>query len=157
MSPSIQSRNFGIAWVALCIALVLHVVDETLTNFLSVYNPTVIVLRERFSWFPLPVFRFEVWLTGLIMLIILLLSLSPFAFQGLRWMRPIAYLFAVIMIGNGLGHTAGTIFGQTVASVQFGRPMPGFYSSPPLLAASIYLLRQLKLTAAAVRESTSKG
>jgi hypothetical protein len=141
-SPA-QNSKLGIAWVALCVALVAHVADETLTNFLSVYNPTVTALRERFSWFPMPVFRFEVWLTGLIILNIVLLSLSPFVFRGARWMRPVAYLFALIMILNGLCHTAGTILGRTVQSVHFPRPIPGFYSSPVLLAASLYLLYQL--------------
>ncbi len=133
--------------MALCVALILHVTDEALTNFLSVYNPTVIALRQRLSWFPMPVFRFEDWLTGLIALNVVLLSLSPFAFRGARWLRPIAYFLAILMIGNGVGHTLGTIFGRTVASVQFPRPMPGFYSSPFLLAASIYLLWQLRASA----------
>ncbi len=141
------SSKFGMAWVALCAALILHVVDEALTNFLSVYNPTVIALRERFSWFPMPVFRFEDWLTGLILVNIVLLSLSPFAYRGSRWLRPLAYLFAVLMILNGLGHTLGTLFGRTVASVRFPRPMPGFYSSPLLLVAAIYLLFQLNASA----------
>ncbi len=143
-----QSTKFGIAWVALCLAFAAHVADETLTNFLSVYNPTAVALRERFPWFPLPVFRFEVWLTGLIALNIILLSLSPFAFRSARWMRPLAYLLAAVMLGNGLGHMAGTVFGRTVASVHFERPMPGFYSSPILLLASIYLLVQLRASGA---------
>jgi hypothetical protein len=148
-----QRANFGAGWLALCAALILHVADEALTNFLSVYNPTVIALRQTFSWFPMPVFRFEDWLTWLITVNVVLLSLSPFAFRGARWLRPIAYLFAILMIGNGLGHTLGTIFGRTVASVRFPRPMPGFYSSPALLAASIYLLWELRASA----ESQSEG
>lgn len=144
------------AWVAVCAALILHVVDEAATNFLSVYNPTVIALRERFSWFPMPVFQFEGWLTGLILANIALLSLSPFAFRGSGWMRPLAYLFAILMILNGLGHTLGTIFGRTVASVRFPRPMPGFYSSPPLLAASIYLLHRLRASAGSMGRQAGK-
>ncbi len=150
------SSKFGIAWVALCAALVLHVVDETVTNFLFIYNPTVIALRERFPWFPMPVFRFEDWLTGLILVNIVLLSLSPFAFRGSRWLRPLAYVFAVLMILNGLGHTLGTIIGRTVASVRFPRPMPGFYSSPTLLAASVYLLFQLRASAGSIGRPVSK-
>ena len=128
-------------------AFVLHVADEALTNFLAVYDPTVIALRAKYAWFPMPVFQFEVGFSGLILVSILLLCLSPFAFCGARWIRPFAYLFAIIMLVNGVGHTLGTIFGQTVASVRFTRPMPGFYSSPTLLAASIYLLFQLKASA----------
>jgi hypothetical protein len=130
--------------VTLCGAFVLHVVDEALTGFLSVYNPTVIALRDRVPWLPLPTFTFELWLTGLIIANAILLLLSPYASRGTRWMRPIAYGFAGIMLLNGIGHTIGTIAGQTVASVRFARPMPGFYSSPFLIAAAIYLLFRLR-------------
>jgi hypothetical protein len=61
--------------------------------------------------------------------------------------RPLGYVFAVIMLLNGIGHTAGTIAGRSVASVHFARPMPGFYSSPFLIAAAIYLLIQLRRSA----------
>ena len=140
------STSYGNGWIALCAALALHVADEALTNFLSVYNPTVAAMRERFSWFPMPVFRFQDWLIGLVFAVVLLFALSPFAFSGSRILRPLAYFFAVMMILNGLGHTLGTIFGRTVASVRFARPMPGFYSSPALLAAAIWLLLELRRT-----------
>ena len=134
------------AWIALCLALAVHVTDETATGFLSVYNPTVMAMRERVPWLPFPVFRFDVWLGGLIAAIVLLLSLSLFVARRAAWMRPIAYGFAIMMFANGMGHTLGTIFGRTVASVHFPRPMPGFYSSPLLLAGSLYLLLELKRT-----------
>lgn len=140
------TRKLGMGWVALCLALALHVTDEALTGFLSVYNPTVLAIRERVPWAPLPVFEFRVWLAGLIALVILLLSLSPFAFRGAPWIRPIAYALAVIMLANGVGYSMGTVFGRSVGSVRFPRPMPGFYSSPFLLAASLYLLFQLRHT-----------
>ena len=80
----------------------------------------------------MPTFEFGEWLTGLVIANLILLALCPFAFRGATWIRPIAYVFAVIMMLNGVGHTLGTIFGRTVASVPFARPMPGFYSSPAL-------------------------
>ncbi len=123
-----------------------HVTDEATTGFLAVYNPTAIALRQGMPWLPLPVFRFDVWLAGLIAANVILLCLSPFADRGVRWMRPIAYGFAFIMFANGMGHTLGTIFGGTVSSVRFPRPMPGFYSSPLLLMASGYLLFRLRRT-----------
>ena len=131
------------AWIALCLVLALHVIDEAATGFLSVYNPTVMVLRQRRPWFPMPVFTFGVWLAGLVAAVVLLLCLSVFVLRGDRWMRPIGYVFAVIMLGNGLAHIAGTILGRTVASVRFSRPMPGFYSSPLMILASLYLLCEL--------------
>jgi hypothetical protein len=142
---SVSSSRLGVAWIAHCLALALHVTDEALTGFLSVYNPTVLALRPS-GWRLPPTFAFSEWLTGLICLLGILLALSPFFFRGARWVRPIGYFFGVINILNALGHITGTIFGQTVASVHFPRPMPGFYSSPFLLAASIYLLMQLSAT-----------
>ncbi len=138
--------RLGIAWVLLCLALAMHVADEALTGFLAVYNPTVLALRSDLGYWPMPTFEFRGWLSGLITAVLVLLALSPFVFHGSRWIRPFFYFFAVMMIANGLGHTAGTIFGRTVNSVQFPRPMPGFYSSPLLLAASVYGLIQLRRT-----------
>jgi hypothetical protein len=45
-----------------------------------------------------------------------------------------------------MGHTFFTVLGRTVASVQFPRPAPGFYSSPFLLITSIYLFLRLRAT-----------
>ena len=75
----------GRPWVALTLALAVHVADEAATDFLSVYNPTVESIRRRFPFLPLPVFTFDVWLAGLIAAVILLLALSRFAFRGASW------------------------------------------------------------------------
>jgi Protein of unknown function with HXXEE motif len=122
----------GLAWVSLCLALAVHVFDEAMTDFLSVYNPIVQAIRQKFSFFPMPVFTFDVWLTGLIAAIIILLLLSPFAFRQKLWMKRVSYPFAVLMLLNGLGHVAGSFY--------LGRLAPGVYSAPLLLAGSIYLL-----------------
>lgn len=142
-----KARNFGMAWFLLCLAFCAHVADEALTGFLGVYNPTVLAVRARLSWFPMPTFEFREWLTGLIVANIVLLLLTPFAFRNARWLRPLAYFYAMVHLLNGTGHTLATIFGQTVSSVQFPRPAPGFYSSPLLFAGSIYLLIRLRSTA----------
>src|SRR5437899_2898538 len=97
--------RLGIAWVMLWVALALHVTDEALTGFLSVYNPTVLALRARLGFWPMPTFEFREWLTGLIVAVLVLLALSPLVFKRVRWMRPVFYVFAVIMLLNGLGHT----------------------------------------------------
>lgn len=88
-------------------------------------------------------FRFDIWLAGLMAAIAVLTAVSPFAFRGARRMRPVAWAFAILMLGNAAGHTLGTIAGRTVESVRFDRPMPGFYSSPLLFAAAIWLLLTL--------------
>ncbi len=135
-------RRVGIAWLALSLAIGIHVADEALNGFLSVYNPTVAALRARAGWVPLPQFGFTEWLAGLVAGVALLLALTPFAFRGARWIRPLAYLLAVMMAANALGHMIATASGRTVPTVRFTGAMPGFYSSPLLMAASIYLFIQ---------------
>jgi len=146
---SASPDNFGLAWVLLCLAFCAHVADEA-SGFLDVYNPTVIVMRARLSWFPMPTFEYREWLIGLIVVNLVLLALTPFAYRNANGLRPVAYFFAGVMLLNGLGHTLFTVLGRTVASVQFPRPAPGFYSSPFLLITSIYLFLRLRATRAPV-------
>jgi len=126
-----EARRFGFAWILLCIALALHVTDEALTDFLSVYNPSVQAMRKRFRFLPLPVFTFRVWLGGLCVAILLAFCVSPLAFEGSRWIVWAAYPLAVLMFGNALGHIGASLYRRCI--------MPGTYSSPFLLCASVYL------------------
>jgi hypothetical protein len=125
----------------------LHILDEAATGFLAVYNPTVTILRSRWNWFPMPTFEFREWLVVLILACGLLFCLTPVAARGMPGLRPVAWFFAVVMFLNGLGHTLFTILGHTVVSVTFPRPAPGFYSSPLLLATSLWLMFRLRRTA----------
>ena len=136
--------NFGTGWLLLCLAFCAHVADEALTGFLPVYNATVLAMRNQYNWFPMPAFKFREWLAGLIIANTFLLLLTPFAFRNAQWLRPLAYFFAFVHLLNGMGHTLATIFGQTVSTIHFARPAPGFYSSPLLFAGSIYLLIRLR-------------
>jgi hypothetical protein len=121
-----------------------HIADEAATGFLSVYNPTVVVLRRKTKLFPMPMFGFGEWLGGLAVINAALLCLSPLMFRNNRFVRPPAYVLAGIMLANGMAHIAGTIAGRTVESVRFQRPIPGFWSSPLVIAASLYLWKQLR-------------
>jgi hypothetical protein len=120
--------------------LAIHVVDEATTGFLSVYNPTVRVIRERVPWLPLPTFSFSEWLAGLAILVAVLFALVPVAYRGVRWITIIAIPFSVLMIGNGLLHIGSSIYTH--------RWMPGVFSSPILIVASVTslvcALRQLR-------------
>ncbi len=140
-------RSFGRPWLALAVALACHVTDEALTGFLPIYNMTVLEARRRVPWFPMPAFGFTEWLTGLIAGVALLLVLTPLAFRGSRRLRPLAWFLALVMLLNAAGHTVATILGHTFAAVHFPRPAPGFYSSPLLAVASIWLMLRLKKTA----------
>jgi hypothetical protein len=141
------NRPLARAWILLCLGLALHVLDEATTGFLRIYNPTVTALRERLGWWPMPTFEFGSWLTGLIIAVVVLLSLTWLVGRGAPGTRPLSYFFAVLMLFNAGGHTLATIFGQTVATVTFPRPAPGFWSSPFMAAAAVYLLVQLRRSA----------
>ena len=128
------------AWLGLVAALALHVVDEASTGFLGVYNPTVRALRLRMGWFPMPEFRFDVWIAGLAALVLALVLLTPLVDRGRHAMRIATTAFAGFMVLNGAAHILGTVAGRTVATVRFERPMPGFWSSPLLIAAAVLFL-----------------
>ena len=124
---------FGYAWIAFALAVAVHVTDEAAHDFLSVYNPAVRAIRARLPLLPLPTFSFPVWIGGLIAGIILLLLLSPLAFEGDRNLRLIAWPLAVIIgIGNALLHFAASAYRR--------RWMPGVYSAPILMIAAVCLL-----------------
>ena len=131
---AVRSTRLGPAWRALTLTLAAHVVDEATTDFLSVYNPLVSAARGRWGWFPMPTFTFGTWLTGLIVLVGVLLSLTPWAYRGVASIRVAAYLYAAIMLLNGVGHLAATIY--------FSQWMPGTTTAPLLIVASVWLLRR---------------
>ena len=129
-----RRRHHWLAWMALCVATAVHVADEALTGFLEWYNPTVRALHEQYPLLPilLPAFTFEFWMSLLIFANVMLLAASYFVWKG-RWaMRPISYVFAVFMLVNGLLHIAHSLYMREF--------MPGVYTSPLLLAASIALI-----------------
>lgn len=131
-----SNRKWGHGWVLLCLAFALHVLDEAVNDFLAFYNPTVEQINEAITILSLPTFSFEGWLTGLSVVLIVLLLLSPFAYRGKSWMKPLSYLFAIVMLLNGVLHI--------IASIGMGRVIPGTWSSPVLLLSAGYLVSVLR-------------
>ena len=135
---AVSSRSNGriaqwrAAWICLALALALHVTDEALTGFLPVYNGVVEGIRSERPWVPLPTFSFPVWLAGLVLGVLLLLTLTPVVSRGARWIRVVSLILSVVMILNALGHVG--------ASLYWGRLAPGVYSSPFLFIAALALL-----------------
>ncbi len=136
-AASARWNGFGTAWVALTLSLGAHVVDEAVTGFLDVYNPIVRSLRERLVWFPMPIFSFEVWITGLCALVVVLLALAPLAFRRSPVLRMVSYPYAAIMLLNGAGHLIGSLYLQRWA--------PGATTAPLLIVASLWLMRCIRL------------
>ncbi len=132
-----HTPRFGLAWLALSLTLAVHVYDEAMHDFLSVYNPNARAIRARFPFLPLPVFSFGEWLAMLAVGIVLLMALTPLAFRGARALRVVAVPIALLAgMANGALHL--------LASVYYGRWMPGVYTAPLLLAAGGWLLREAR-------------
>lgn len=129
--PVLQYRRMGNAWVALALAIALHVADEATFGFLSVYNPAVQNIKEVVPWLPLPTFSFGWWLAGLVAGVLLLLALSPLAYRGKGWIRVAGLVLSVLMMLNACVHASVSFYQNHV--------MPGTYSSPILLLAAIAL------------------
>ncbi len=128
---SLSNRDV-LAWVLFISALALHVFDEAMTDFLPFYNQTVLSLKERFGFFPVPTFTFQSWLTGLITLIVIGYLATIKVAQGGRVIRTVTVVLGFLMIANALGHLLGSLY--------FGRMLPGLLSSPILLAASVWVM-----------------
>jgi hypothetical protein len=122
----------GVAWVLMVSAISLHVFDEAVTHFLPFYNEMALNLKESLGLSLIPTFPFRAWLIGLIIAIIICFSLTPLVIRGGRFIRAFAILLAVLMVLNALGHMLGSAY--------TGRLLPGFWSSPLLLASAVYVL-----------------
>jgi hypothetical protein len=127
-----MGSTFGLAWLAATVALALHVADEASHDFLTGYNASALRIRRVLGGLPFPpTFTFWPWILGLCAGVVLLAALTPAAFAGRAWMRPLAYLLAAIHVGNGIGHLGGSLVA--------GRQLPGVQSAPLLLLAGAWL------------------
>lgn len=132
-SVGAAARRHVLAWLALVLALALHVADEALTGFLDLYNPLVLGLRDRLPWLPAPTFTFGAWLAGLILAILALGALAPLVRRSATGMLVASWLFSTLMFFNGIAHLAGSLY--------FREWLPGATTAPLLLLASLLLGR----------------
>ncbi|HLH39390.1 MAG TPA: HXXEE domain-containing protein [Bryobacteraceae bacterium] len=125
-----ERRRF-IAWLLLCAALAAHIGEEAATGFLELWNPEVASLG-----FPALRFHFPVWITLLALAVAGLLILSYWVRRGTWWTPAAAYIFILLMLSNGIAHLAFSFHRREM--------MPGAYTSPLLIAASIFLWTTLR-------------
>lgn len=130
-SSMFQNKNVT-AWVLMITAVLVHVLDETVSGFLPFYNNLVFDLKNDLGFFPMPTFSFGIWLGGLIIVIIVCFSLTPIVRRGGRLIRTLTTLLGILMVLNALGHIIGSIY--------LGRLLPGFWSSPFLLLTAVYVV-----------------
>lgn len=126
-----KNKN-AIAWLIMMFTIALHVFDEVKTDFLPFYNQLVLQLRQNTGFFPMPTFSFNVWLIGLIVMIVIGFAITPVFARGKKAMKIFTIVFGIIMIFNACGHLIGSIY--------LGRLLPGFWSSPLLLVSAGFVV-----------------
>ena len=129
----LKNKN-GLAWILMVSAGTLHVIDEAIHGFLSVYNPLVESVRESLGFFPMPTFSTGPWLAGLIGAIIISFAVTPVVNRGRRVVRIVFTALGILMAFNALGHMLGSVY--------FGYLLPGFWSSPLLLVTAVYVVKR---------------
>jgi hypothetical protein len=142
---TLSAKNLGPAWFLFSIAFALHIWEEAVYDFIGYYNAAVLTLYGHFSWFPRIDVGFRPWLTTLVLINVLLFTLTPLAFRGVPWLRPVGYALTVLGLATGVGHLLLTIRGRVVPSVIFEGVSPGFYSALLILLSSIYLFWSLRI------------
>jgi hypothetical protein len=124
--------HHSVAWILLCLTLAIYIIDEAAGKLLPIYNRPPQSLSEHIPFLHLPDLTFEIWLTTIVMIFVMLFSLSFFAFLGMRWMRILSFPFAILAFANGMAHIAMAMYQAHAA--------PGTYAAPLLLGGAIYLL-----------------
>lgn len=153
----LQKANYGLAWLLLCFAFMLHVWDEATHDFLTYYNATAIALASDYRFIPRMAMSYKTWLTGLIAANIILLALTPLAYRNSLWLRRLAYLVATIQTLNGIHHIVLFFVGHSVHGIVFPGPAPGVYSSPALIAAAVYMFWMLRHTKSRTAATPASG
>ncbi|MDX9857296.1 MAG: hypothetical protein RBT76_05865 [candidate division Zixibacteria bacterium] len=121
----------AVAWLVLLTAISLHVIDEALTNFLSEFNALVPLARSLTGVAAIPHLSGEIWLGGVLILLVAGLALTPIVHRGHLPIRVVATALGVLMILNACVHIAW--------SVASGSLMPGATTSPILGAAGAFM------------------
>ena len=125
-------KSLGLPWLALSLALAIHVADEIHGGFLSSYARALEATRDLFPFLPVPHVSLTVWLLGSVGVVALLTALTPLAYRGARGMRTLMLWFIGLAFANVVGHVGG--------SIMVGKALPGTYSALFLVAAGAYAI-----------------
>lgn len=119
------------AWLALTVALTLHVAEGAVRDYLSFYNPLAMSLRDTMLWTWMPTFTFGAWLGGWIAILAVLYGMAWFAAYARGWVIWAALAYAEVM------------FLYAAAKIGFAlyleKAIPGIFTAPLVLAASCWL------------------
>jgi hypothetical protein len=129
------SRDHGRAWLCVCLLLAAHVIEEAAGGFLGVWNPFLATVGQG-TGIPMPQFAFADWLARLVIGVTALIALTPLAYRGVRWLAPASYVLGIVMVVNGINHLLSPVY--------LDRFLPGQFTSPLLIATSLWLMGQAR-------------
>jgi hypothetical protein len=122
----------GRPWLALCLAIALHLGEEAHGGFLSNYREAVHAVRELLPIVASPslVLAAGMWLA--VAMVGILTALSPYAYRGKPWMRVATIGLSLIALANVTGYIGGSLLARSL--------IPGTFTLPLLVAAGVYAL-----------------
>lgn len=118
-------------WLALTMALTLHVAEGAVRDYLSFYNPLAMSLRDMMLWTWMPTFTFGAWLGGWIAILAALYGMAWFAAYARGWVVWAALAYAEVMFLYAAAKIAFAMYLE--------KAIPGIFTAPLLLAASCWL------------------
>ncbi len=131
-------QRWTIAWFVLCVVLALHIAEEAASGDYRAYGQSLDLLRQFFPQLPIPQFSFTVWLVDIAGAIIVLFLLTGLVHNNLQIMRAASYALAVFTTANAMLHI--------LLSLASDQVLAGTLTSPPLLAASLFLFLSIPRT-----------
>src|SRR5688500_17409281 len=129
------ARAHAFAWVYLWAHLAAHVIEEAATGFPGVANAALAAWSRDFG-LPLLQLVYGEWLGALIVVLATLIAMTPWVARGAAWAPAASYIFAGVMIANGVGHLLSPLY--------LARFLPGQFSSPLMIAAALWLIVQAR-------------
>jgi hypothetical protein len=130
VSAGRRPTGIGRPWLALCLALALHLAEEAYRGFFPAYGMAIRAVRELFPYVGSPSLALAVSLWMGVALVATLTALTPFAYRGAAWMRVPAIGFSLITLANVTGHVSGSMLA--------GHALPGVYTAPILAVVGVY-------------------
>jgi hypothetical protein len=145
-TSSTRLAAFGRAWLVLCAVTALHLLEESTTGFLEDFAPLVHRVGLTIG-IPVEMPAYSVWLAVIASLVVFVFVLTPWAFRGPLWVILGSYVFAALMIGNGVNHLLSPLY--------LGHFLPGQWTSPLLIWASIQLVAKANACRLSARQTNT--
>jgi len=142
---NLRNSKFGFAWLLMWTSLALHAWDEGAHSFLTYYNATMLTMYGHLQgYMPRMDLGQNEWVALWALVILAGLSLTPWAFRNVEWMRQVGKVVGGMVFLMGVAFLLTQLLGGTVGSVRFDGVGPGVYTAPLLVGTGGYLCWWLK-------------